>query len=78
MTNQPAPVHQDNLLGVCHAIGDAFGFNPLYLRLMFMLAVMLNAQAALIAYAVGAAAVLAAKLATYRGTRQRKVVIANN
>ena len=77
MTNQPAPVHQDNLLGVCHAIGDAFGFNPLYLRLVFMVAVMLNAQGALIAYAVGAAAVLLAKLATFRSTRRRQPLLTN-
>ena len=77
MTSQPALVHQDNLLGVCHAIGDAFGFNPLYLRLVFMLAVMLNAQGALIAYAVGAAAVLLAKLATYRSARKRTLILTN-
>jgi phage shock protein PspC (stress-responsive transcriptional regulator) len=25
----------DTLLGVCHAIGEDFGFNPLYLRILF-------------------------------------------
>jgi phage shock protein PspC (stress-responsive transcriptional regulator) len=64
MTNQNAPVARDNLLGVCHAIGDTFGFNPLYLRLVLLVAVMLNAEVAIGAYAVAGIAVLAAKLAT--------------
>jgi phage shock protein C len=25
----------DTLLGVCHALGQDFGFNPLYLRILF-------------------------------------------
>jgi phage shock protein PspC (stress-responsive transcriptional regulator) len=25
----------DTLLGVCHAIGEDFGFNPLWLRILF-------------------------------------------
>lgn len=25
----------DTLLGICHAIGEDFGFNPLYLRILF-------------------------------------------
>ena len=63
MTNQTAPA-RDNLLGVCHAIGDTFGFNPLYLRLVLLVAVMLNAEIAIGAYAVAGIAVLAARLAT--------------
>jgi phage shock protein C len=65
MTNQTAPRPQhDNLLGICHAIGETFGFNPLILRVSLLVAVMANAEATLIAYAVGGVAVLAAKLAT--------------
>ena len=63
MTNQTAPA-RDNLLGVCHAIGDTFGFNPLYLRLALLVGVMLNAEIAVAAYAVAGIAVLVAKLAT--------------
>ena len=70
MTDQTAPsAPRDNLFGVCHAIGETFGFNPLYLRLAFLLVVMVNAQIALGAYFVGGIAVLAAKLATRRGAR---------
>ncbi len=64
MTNQTAPIARDNLLGVCHAIGDTFGFNPLYLRLALLVGVMLNAEIAVSAYAVGGIAVLVAKLVT--------------
>ena len=33
---QPAlPLRNDTILGVCEAIGQDFGFNPLYLRLIF-------------------------------------------
>ena len=37
MTNQtPLPLRNDTILGVCEAIGQDFGFNPLYLRLAFI------------------------------------------
>lgn len=61
-TIMPAPValpHRDNLFGVCHAIGRAFGFNPLYLRLMFMLAMLMNFPLAALGYALSGVAVLA-------------------
>ena len=33
---EPAlPLRNDTILGVCEAIGQEFGFNPLYLRLVF-------------------------------------------
>jgi phage shock protein C len=64
MTNQTAPIARDNLLGVCHTIGDTFGFNPLYLRLLLLVGVMLNAEIAVAAYAVAGIAVLVARLAT--------------
>lgn len=37
MTDVPANVltREDTLLGVCQAIGDDFGFNPLWLRIAF-------------------------------------------
>lgn len=37
MTKQtPLPLRNDTILGVCEAIGQDFGFNPLYLRLAFI------------------------------------------
>jgi len=69
MTNQTAPAApRDNLLGVCHALGDMFGFNPLFLRIALLMAVMINAEVALGAYFIAGIAVLLAKLAT----RERK------
>ena len=35
MTTHTTP-QQDNLLGICHALGETFGFNPLYLRLALL------------------------------------------
>ena len=37
MTNTtPLPLRNDTILGVCEAIGQDFGFNPLWLRLAFI------------------------------------------
>ncbi len=56
------PAHRDNLLGVCHALGGTFGFDPLILRLVLMLGLLLDFQAAVATYAVLGLAVLAAAL----------------
>lgn len=32
----PLPLRNDTLLGVCEAVGQDFGFNPLWLRLAFI------------------------------------------
>jgi phage shock protein C len=61
-TQSPAPLHRDNLLGVCHAMGDIFGFNPIFLRVAFLTAVMLNAALAIGVYALCGFAVLAARV----------------
>lgn len=69
MKSQPssASVPHDNLFGVCHALGETFGFNPIYLRVALLIVVMLNAEAALIAYFAIGIAVTVAKLATRSG-----------
>lgn len=37
MTNQTLlPLRHDTILGVCEALGQDFGFNPLWLRLAFI------------------------------------------
>jgi len=41
----------DTLLGACYAIGEDFGFNPLYLRLVFAFATFWSPAIALAAYA---------------------------
>jgi len=55
---------RDNLFGICHALGDTFGFNPLFLRIALLIAVMVNAEVTLLAYFAAGIAVLTAKLAT--------------
>ena len=73
MTTQTAPsADRDNLLGICHALGDTFGFNPLFLRLALLVGVMVNAEVAVIAYAVAGVAVLTAKLATRSSSKKRE------
>ena len=75
MSNQPAPAQspRDNLFGICHALGEIFGFNPIYLRVVLLVAVILNAEVALIAYFAAGIAVGVAKLATRsRGKRAAK------
>jgi len=57
----PAP-KLDNLLGVCHALGEAFGFNPLYLRIAIVFGILVNFEVTAIAYAVAGVAVLTANL----------------
>lgn len=51
MTNQtPLPLRNDTILGVCEAIGQDFGFNPLWLRLAFIAPIFFAPTAAIGAY----------------------------
>lgn len=72
MSNQTAPAQnpRDNLFGICHALGETFGFNPIYLRVAVLATVMLNAEVALIAYFSAGAAVGVAKLATRSSSKR--------
>ena len=33
--DRPLPLRNDTILGVCEALGQEFGFNPIYLRIAF-------------------------------------------
>jgi phage shock protein C len=66
----PADSPRDNLFGICHALGETFGFNPLFLRVALLVAVMVNAEATLIAYFAAGIAVMVAKLATRSGSKR--------
>ena len=71
MSNQIANESpRDNLFGICHALGDIFGFNPLFLRIALLVGVMLNAEYALVAYFAAGIAVLVAKLATRSSSKR--------
>jgi len=61
-TQADAPARKDNLLGICHAIGEDFGFNPIFLRIPLAVGIVVNAQWTLIAYAAMGVAVLASRL----------------
>lgn len=51
MTNQtPLPLRNDTILGVCEAIGQDFGFNPLWLRLAFIAPIFFAPTASIAAY----------------------------
>ena len=41
----------DTLLGACYAIGEDFGFNPLYLRILFACAIFWSPAITFAAYA---------------------------
>jgi phage shock protein C len=63
MQTPPNPfTREDTFLGVCQAIGEDFGFNPLLLRLVFAGAMFWNLAATLAAYAVVGLVVLASRL----------------
>jgi phage shock protein PspC (stress-responsive transcriptional regulator) len=53
---------RDDLLGICHATAQTFGFDPIVLRVLLMLGLLLDFEAAVLAYAVLGLAVLAASL----------------
>jgi phage shock protein PspC (stress-responsive transcriptional regulator) len=72
MTSQTAPDQspRDNLFGICHALGEIFGFNPIFLRIPLLAAVMFNAEATMIAYFAAGIAVTVAKLATRSSSKR--------
>jgi phage shock protein C len=52
---------QDNLFGVCNALGEDFGFNPLWLRLALAVTFLFAPVAIAIGYFAMGGAVLAAR-----------------
>lgn len=61
-TQTDAPTAKDNLLGICHAIGADFGFNPIFLRIPLAVGIVVSAKWTLIAYAAMGVVVLASRL----------------
>jgi phage shock protein C len=55
----------DTLLGVCQGIGEDFGFNPVWLRVGFALALLANFEIAIAAY-LGAGVLVALSRLIYR------------
>ncbi len=59
-TTAPAP--RDNLFGICAALGEDFGFNPMWLRLGFAVALLFSLEKVLLTYAALGVLVLASRL----------------
>lgn len=60
---QPAlPLRPHTILGVCEAIGEDFGFNPIFIRVPFATMVLLSPPAAIAGYLLLGLIVLASRL----------------
>jgi phage shock protein C len=66
--NVALPLRSHTILGVCEAIGEDFGFNPLFLRVPLAAVVVVSVKWAIIAYLALGAAVLASRLLFPRPT----------
>src|SRR3546814_6092864 len=61
-TAQPSPIARDDtFFGVCQAIGDDFGFNPIWLRLALPLLLFFNPVVTLAGYAAAGAVVFVSR-----------------
>lgn len=56
------PLRTHTILGVCEAIGEDFGFNPLYLRVPIAMVVLFNPTYAVVGYFALGLIVLASRL----------------
>jgi phage shock protein PspC (stress-responsive transcriptional regulator) len=56
------PLRSHTILGVCEAIGEDFGFNPIFLRVPFAASVLWSPSMAIAAYFALGAVVLASRL----------------
>jgi len=60
---QPAlPLRPHTILGVCEGIGEDFGFNPVWLRVLFAVSVLVSPTMAFGAYLALGVVVLASRL----------------
>ena len=63
MTTTDQPARKDNLFGICAALGEDFGFDPLWLRMAFAVALLFDMEHVLMAYAALGLLVLVSRLA---------------
>lgn len=60
--SQPSPIARDDtLFGICHALGEDFGFNPIYLRVALSVMLLWNPTVVVSAYAAAGILVLLAR-----------------
>lgn len=75
--NQVAvPLRSHTILGVCEAIGEDFGFNPIFLRVPFAAAVLYSIPLAIGAYLALGVVVLASRLLFPRHRSQQANAVA--
>ena len=58
----PLPLRSHTILGVCEAIGEDFGFNPTYLRVVLAASVIWNLKLAVAAYLALGLVILGSRL----------------
>jgi phage shock protein C len=58
----PLPLRSHTILGVCEAIGEDFGFNPIFLRVILAATVLYSPMIAIGSYFALGAVVLASRL----------------
>ncbi|MDR6789473.1 phage shock protein PspC (stress-responsive transcriptional regulator) [Sphingomonas sp. BE138] len=74
-TNTPqAP--RDNLFGICAALGEDFGFNPMWLRLAFAVALLFSLEKVLLTYAALGVLVVVSRL-LFPNRKPAKVAVAD-
>lgn len=61
-SDAPLPLRSHTILGVCEAIGEDFGFNPIILRVILAAGVLVNAEVAIGAYFALGVVVLVSRL----------------
>jgi phage shock protein PspC (stress-responsive transcriptional regulator) len=64
MQTSTAVAKPDNLFGICHAIGETFGFNPIILRIAIVFGILVSFEVTALTYLAAGVAVLIANLVT--------------
>ena len=65
-------VAKDNLFGICNAVGEDLGFNPLWLRLVFASTFIFDPVVVIASYFALGAFILVARLVFPRAPKARK------
>lgn len=72
MTDAAPHTAKDNLFGICNAVGEDLGVNPLWLRLVFASAFIFDPALVIASYFALGAFILVARLVFPRGRKVRE------
>lgn len=75
MSNSNPFTRPDTMFGVCQSIADDFGFNPLYLRVLFAFGLFVSLKWSVLVYLGLGVVVLASRL-LFRAPRTAKPTVA--